>query len=65
MVIGWYFGPVTGFFAGAFTDTIGWILRPSTWFWMYAIQEPSSWCDVGVLGSIATLRKMQFVQLLI
>lgn len=57
MVLGWYFGPVIGLFAGALMDTLAWVLKPSTWFWLYAIQEPIVGLLAGLLGSIATLRK--------
>ncbi|MCV3743332.1 ECF transporter S component [Ureaplasma sp. ES3154-GEN] len=57
MVLGWYFGPVIGFFSGFLTDTVGFLIRPAVWFWMYAIQEPIVGLVAGLLGSIATLRK--------
>ncbi|KEZ22744.1 ECF transporter S component [Ureaplasma diversum] len=57
MVLSWYFGPVIGLFAGALMDTLAWALKPSTWFWLYAIQEPIVGLIAGLLGSIATLRK--------
>lgn len=57
MVLGWYFGPITGLLLGMLTDTIGFLINGSLWYWMYAIQEPIVGFISGLIGSIARLRK--------
>ncbi|ASD24354.1 ECF transporter S component [Ureaplasma parvum] len=57
MVLGWYFGPLIGIFAGFLVDTLAWLISGGIWFWMYAIQEPIVGFIAGFLGSVATLRK--------
>lgn len=57
MVIGWYFGPVLGFFIGWITDTLCYLIFTSgLWFWMYSIQEPCVCVIAGIFGSICRLR---------
>lgn len=56
MIIGWIYGPLIGFFTGMITDTITFLLRPSVWFWLYAIQEPLVGFISGVFGFICALR---------
>lgn len=48
MIIGWIYGPLFGFMCGAITDTLGFLIKPTVWFWLYAIQEPM----VGVISGI-------------
>ncbi len=48
MIIGWYYGPVVGLFAGAAGDLISWLLSGGVWFWMYGIIEPL----IGVMAAM-------------
>lgn len=52
IVASWIFGPIVGFFTGAITDTIGFFIKPSVWFWLYAIQEPLVCFLSGIFGSL-------------
>ncbi len=56
MICGWFFGPIVGCVFGAVTDTLGFVLHPSVWFWMYAIQEPCVGLIAGVIRGICYLR---------
>ncbi|WP_412032220.1 ECF transporter S component [Malacoplasma muris] len=57
MIIGWIFGPMIGFFSGVITDTVSYLIKPtSLWFWMYAIQEPLVGFISGIIGSLYVLR---------
>lgn len=57
MIIGWVYGPVIGFFSGIVTDTLSYLIKPtSLWFWMYAMQEPFVGLISGLIGSLYTLR---------
>ena len=38
-IVGWFFGPIIGFFFGIATDIINYLINGGVWFWMYAIQE--------------------------
>lgn len=48
IIIGWIYGPIFGFITGFATDTIGNLLSGSTWFWLYAIQEPM----IGLISAL-------------
>lgn len=56
MICGWFFGPIVGFVFGALTDTLGFVLHPSIWFWMYAIQEPCVGLISGIIHGICYWR---------
>ena len=57
MLLGWYFGPILGFFLGMVTDTLGYLCFPSgLWFWMYAIQEPCVAMIGGIFAGISNIR---------
>lgn len=56
MIIGWIYGPIFGFISGAITDTIGFLIKPTTWFWLYAIQEPMVGTIAAVFGFLCRLR---------
>ncbi len=57
MMIGWIFGPIYGFIVGIITDTISFLITPtSVWFWMYAIQEPIVGMLAGIFQGICYLR---------
>lgn len=62
MIIGWMYGPIVGFFAGVITDTISFVIKPSTWFWLYFIQEPIIGFVSGIFGSVATIRTLQVIK---
>ena len=58
IVIGWFFGPVIGFFTGILTDTICYFAKPtSPWFFLYAIQEPLLCMISGMIGSLYVINK--------
>lgn len=58
IVIGWFFGPVIGFFTGILTDTICYLAKPtSPWFILYAIQEPLLCMMAGMIGSFYVINK--------
>ncbi|BAC43837.1 ECF transporter S component [Malacoplasma penetrans] len=48
IIIGWIYGPIFGLVSGIVTDSLALLMSKSTWFWLYAIQEP-------MLGLIASL----------
>ena len=57
MLVGWIFGPISGFIMGFVLDTICFLITPnSVWFWMYAIQEPIVGFMGGIAASVCTLR---------
>ena len=57
VIIGWIFGPVTGFFIGFLTDTITFVMKPNgVWFWLHAIQEPLVGFIAGLIGSLYFIR---------
>lgn len=57
MVLGWYFGPITGLLLGMLTDTISFLINGGLWYWMYAIQEPIVGMISGLIGSVSRLRE--------
>lgn len=62
MIIGWVFGPVIGFFSGIITDTVSYLIKPtSLWFWMYALQEPMVGFISGVIGSLYIFRAKSII----
>lgn len=59
IIIGWIYGPTIGFVSGIVTDTLSYLIKPtSLWFWMYAMQEPLVGLISGMIGSLYTLRIM-------
>lgn len=56
MIIGWIYGPLFGLVTGAITDSICFLIKPTTWFWLYAIQEPMVGFICGTFGYLCTLR---------
>lgn len=52
IIIGWIYGPIFGITVGFITDSIGTLLSGSTWFWLYAIQEPMIGLIAAIFGYI-------------
>lgn len=57
MVMGWFFGPVTGLILGIVSDTLAFAVNGGIWFWMYALQEPAVGMIMGFIGSFYRWRK--------
>ncbi|WP_391591965.1 ECF transporter S component [[Mycoplasma] cavipharyngis] len=52
-LIGWFFGPIYGFFIGWISDSLGFLLSGgATWYIWYAIQEPIIALFAGLIGGI-------------
>lgn len=60
IIVGWTYGPIFGFVLGAITDTISFLISPSVWFWMYAIQEPLVGFLSGVFAYVCLSRKKSY-----
>lgn len=61
IIIGWVFGPIVGFCMGILTDTLSYIIKPTTlWFWLYAIQEAFVGLIAGIIGSLYRFRKCSY-----
>ncbi|ADK86796.1 conserved hypothetical protein [Mycoplasmoides pneumoniae FH] len=56
-LIGWMFGPVWGFTFGAIADTMDWLTRGYTWFWLFAIQKPMFCFLAGLVKGVYQVRQ--------
>lgn len=57
IIIGWIFGPLVGFFTGIITDSLSYLIKPTTlWFWLYAIQEALVGFVSGFIASLYRIR---------
>lgn len=60
MIMGWFFGPIYGFFLGWITDTLCYLIfTRGLWFWMYSIQEPCVGIISGIFSGIYMLRNVK------
>lgn len=63
IIVGWIFGPIVGFFTGILTDTLSYLIKPTTlWFWLYAIQEALVGFIAGIIGSLYRMRLNSYLK---
>ncbi|MDQ0513774.1 putative membrane protein [Mycoplasmoides fastidiosum] len=54
-VIGWFYGPIYGFLFGWVTDSLSYLITGGTWYYLYALQEPTVALFSGIIGSLSRI----------